>query len=541
MNYKLVLILIAVLGFVLRAADINNNPPSLYGDELTMVYDSFSLLKTGRDQLGNPFPLTFQMGAGRPAGYVYGSIPFVAIFGPSALGVRSLSILSGIGIIILLYYIGKKLFSQKVGLATAFIAATSPWDIALSRGGFEAHFALFLALVGTYLFLLGKNKPILYIFSAIFFGLTLHTYPTYKLVLPLFLIALIWYQGGLKGFFSDKLRIHFVIAAVILILFASFSASQSFFGGSEGRFANINVFSNQQIKSQIEQKINLERNISNLPPSFLRYFHNKPVEYAKILVENYLQNFSLDFLVIHGDRNPRHNMATMGQVYLAMLVLFMAGLLALWQQEKKILIFLLLWILLSPLASAMIDTPHSLRSSFMLPPIIIISSLGLASLVARKNKVYLIVVSVLFLVQFTFFVQKLFFLAPNEYSRFWSYPAKLVSEMAMENKDKFKLVVISDRIDNVEFAYPVYARIDPSLTIVQNRQRTAVQDLKFKKLDNIYIGFVPPQNVEKFLENLGGSILYIGSAEEIKSLSSFETIAGLDGLPALAIKRIAKE
>ena len=115
MKYKLVLILILVLGFVLREVDINNNPPALYGDELTIGYDSYSLLKTGRDQLGNIFPLTFQMGAGRPAGYVYFSLTFVALFGPSALGVRGLSMLSGIGINIFFFFLKKEKNSLKVG------------------------------------------------------------------------------------------------------------------------------------------------------------------------------------------------------------------------------------------------------------------------------------------------------------------------------------------------------------------------------------------------------------------------------------------
>jgi len=91
MTRKFILFLLGILllGFTLRAYKVTQLP--LYGDELTMVYDSYSLLKTGKDQTGTHFPLTFKMGAGRPAGYVYFSIPFVAVFGPGAWGVRGLS------------------------------------------------------------------------------------------------------------------------------------------------------------------------------------------------------------------------------------------------------------------------------------------------------------------------------------------------------------------------------------------------------------------------------------------------------------------
>jgi len=84
---------ILILGFILRVYKISSLP--LYGDELTITYDSYSLLKTGKDQTGEAFPLTFKMGAGRPPGYVYFSIPFVAIFGPSVWGEWGLSVVSG--------------------------------------------------------------------------------------------------------------------------------------------------------------------------------------------------------------------------------------------------------------------------------------------------------------------------------------------------------------------------------------------------------------------------------------------------------------
>ncbi|MDP3733583.1 MAG: glycosyltransferase family 39 protein, partial [Candidatus Daviesbacteria bacterium] len=251
MKYKLILILILVLGFILRIVDTNNNQHSLYGDELTIALDANSVLHTGKDQLGNLFPLTFSMGAGRPAGYVYGSIPFVALFGPNALGVRMVSILSGMGIIFLLYLLGKRFFSPKVGLCAAFIAAVSPWDIALSRGGFEAHFALFLTLLGVYFFIKAKEKGAFYIFSALSFGLTLHTYPTYKISLVLFLPLLLWYQGV-------RSKKYFFIGVILFFILGLIALSQTFIGGSEVRFSAINVFSQEKLKEEILQKINFE-------------------------------------------------------------------------------------------------------------------------------------------------------------------------------------------------------------------------------------------------------------------------------------------
>lgn len=527
MSTKLVAIIL--IGFLLRFIGISSNPPSLYGDELTMVYDSYSLLLAGRDQTGQSFPLTFSMGAGRPAGYVYGSIPFVALMGPTALGVRMLSLLSGIGIIILLFHISRKLFSEKVGIAAALIAAFSPWDISISRGGFEAHFALLLALLGIYAFIKARDKPILYLLSGLSFGLTLHTYPTYKVTLPIFLILLCWFVG-IKNILSKGKNL-FLAGFIILLIFTAISVSQTFTQGSESRFFNINVFTTDA--PRIEEKINLERTLSTLPDPLPKVFHNKVIEYVKTVGENYMQNFSPDFLFIHGDRNPRHNMATIGGLYFVEAILIIVGLLAFWKIQRRLTLFLVLWLSVAPIPTAFIDTPHALRSSFMLPPLMLLSSLGLTTLLDKKNKLVLRTLGVIFIIQLIFFLQKLYFLSPNEYNRFWAYQAKLASELAAKNQSNFDFVFLSDRIDNIEFAYPVYSKINPNEVISQNMQRTDLEGRQFKKFNNVYVGYIPNEMDMSFIEKLEGTVLYITAPSQDAYPKGYDTIQGKEGLPQI--------
>ncbi|MCR4305702.1 MAG: glycosyltransferase family 39 protein [Candidatus Daviesbacteria bacterium] len=533
---KYILLIVILLGLALRLININTNPISLYGDELTITLDAYSLLKTGQDQLGNFLPLTFPMGAGRPAGYVYGSVPFIAIFGPTALGVRMLSVLSGVGIIILLYLLGKKVLDKKVGLAAAVVAAVSPWDILLSRGGFEAHFALFLVLLGTYLFLQAKQKPVFYLFSFLSFGLTLHTYPTYKVSLLLFLPLLFWYQGGIRKFVKEGSK-YFISGVAILIILGVLILSQSFIGGSEKRFSDINIFSKATLNASIEQKINLERQTSQLPKQLVKFFHNKPVEYTKVFIENYLQNFSLDFLILHGDRNPRHNMATMGGLYAVELILIMTFVLAFWQKTRKLLLFLILWIILSPIPTAIVDLPHALRSSFMLPPLIILSAGGLITVMKLRKKRFFYLVVIFFIIQFIFFGQKLFFLAPYAYSAFWSYPAKVASEMVSVNKEKYDFIVLSNRINDIEFAYPVYSRIEPKILISQNQNKTMLSGNPVRKIENVYFGSIEEDQLMKFINNLPGSVLYIGSRSDKRHLENYEIVTDFNNEEILIIKR----
>ncbi|MDP3994469.1 MAG: glycosyltransferase family 39 protein, partial [bacterium] len=374
MTRKSILILLAILllGLTLRIYKISET--ALYGDELTMVYDSYSLLKTGKDQTGTAHPLTFKMGAGRQGGYIYFSIPFVAMFGPGVWGERSLSLISGLGIIVLMYFLGKKLFDEKVGLIASLLTSISLWDIYLSRAGFESHFALFLALLGIVAFLYKKYIPM-----SIAWGLAIFTYPTFKLTLPFMFLLLLWF-GGIKKTFKGKL---FVASLVVLAIFAGLTINETFKGTSEERFLRLNIFSDIKLQQTIIQKVNEERNFSTLPEMLKPIFYNKPLEYSRILFDNYMENISTKFLYLRGDGNPRHNPGEWGMLYLVELPLLFAGTFYLWTKRKKDLIFLVIWILIVPLAGMFLAGAHGLRSSFMIPPFLLISAYALSKLSKR--------------------------------------------------------------------------------------------------------------------------------------------------------------
>lgn len=440
---------ILLLGFVIRAYRLSQMP--MYGDELTLVYDSYSILKTGRDQTGQFLPVIFKMRGVAAGGYVYGSIPFVSIFGPSEWGVRALSVLSGLGIIVLAYFLAKKLFNQKVGLIASFLMALNPWDIYLSRGGYEAHFALFLALLGILMFL---NKK--YIITAFAWGLTILTYPTFKLTLPLMLLILLWY-AGLKNVIRSK---KFFASLAILAVFGGYVVKGIFVGG-EKRFLEIGVLTHPEVKEQIVQKVNSDRTISLLPGSLRSIAYNRPVEYARVIFDNYMDNFSTRFLFLRGDGNPRNNPGEWGMFYLADIFLILTGLVYLWKTRE--LKFLAAWVLIVPLATMFIANAHGLRSDLMIPPLILISAFALSKFPKAVSSIFI----ALMLIQLFSILLEVYFLAPKKFASFWSAEAKEKSLLAITEASEGKKVVLSTLIDNVEYAYPVYARIDPNEVIAQ--------------------------------------------------------------------------
>src|SRR3972149_9124231 len=100
---KLVLILIIILAFVLRFYKLNSYP-ALNADEAAIGYNAYSLIQTGRDEHGNPWPIHFQsFNDYKPGLYFYLVLPFVKFMGLNEWSVRLPNALLGIASVYLLY------------------------------------------------------------------------------------------------------------------------------------------------------------------------------------------------------------------------------------------------------------------------------------------------------------------------------------------------------------------------------------------------------------------------------------------------------
>ena len=60
MKNKLLLIFIIGLSFFLRIYKVTSVPPSLNWDEVSIAYNAYSILKTGKDEWGDFLPLHFK-------------------------------------------------------------------------------------------------------------------------------------------------------------------------------------------------------------------------------------------------------------------------------------------------------------------------------------------------------------------------------------------------------------------------------------------------------------------------------------------------
>ncbi len=511
----------------------------MYGDSLTGVYDAYSIYKTGGyDQKGNFLPLVFSLGGGRPGGYIYASVPFAAAFGPTALASRMVSVLSGIGIVFLIYLLGKQLISENTGLFMAGLAALNPWELSLSRGPFESHFALLLTLLGFYAFLQGFKKGYWFLIFGISFLLATQTYSTYRLTIPLFTTLLLVWMGE-KSLLKYLKKPLFLIAVLIIAASSLLSVYLTLSRGKQDRFDIINVFKDPALRSAISQKVNNERRLDSLSPTTSYKLHTPHLELAAVVAENYLGNFFPDFLFLHGDRQVRHNGAEMGGLLWIEAVLLIIGIIYLYRTNKGLLILLLGWMAVAPIPTSLVGGPHSLRSSLMLPPLIILSGLGLRELWDNRSKssyrLLVLPIAIVFIFQYVLFFDRFYFVSPKKHARFWSYPAKQATDIALKNKGKFDYILLSNDIDNMEFAYPTYTKLNPKEVIKQNQQPARIGEFKFFKYGNIYIGSLPNTRVMEIVKSLPGTALYIGADKQQPFLENYKIIRGFEDDPMLIV------
>ena len=57
---RLLLLLVIFTSFFLRLVNLENIPNGFTPDEASFGYDAYSIIKTGRDQWGESFPLTLK-------------------------------------------------------------------------------------------------------------------------------------------------------------------------------------------------------------------------------------------------------------------------------------------------------------------------------------------------------------------------------------------------------------------------------------------------------------------------------------------------
>lgn len=536
----LTLVGILILAIFFRFYQLSNVPPSASLDEVSIGWNAYSILQTGKDEYGNTFPILLRAyDDWRPALYVYFVIPFIKLFELNVLSVRLPSVIFSVLTIFATYLLVKELFknqkiinSEHIALLCAFFLAISPWHIYISRLGHEVNLG-FSFLVFAALFFLKRR---IYLSSA-FFILSLISYQAEKVFIPVLLLGMFFIFKSEILKIKGKIAFTVLISLLILIPFAKASLSQE----ALIRFSGTNVF-NANEQRFINQSLLLKKATSE-NDLIGKVIYNRRVLAFQIFSEGYLSHFNPVWLFTNASED-RHKVPGLGLLYIWELPLIAIGLYALvrykFNTQTKQIIFL--WFFTAPLAAALTtDAPHALRSLVFLPTWQIFSSLGvifLFNFIKRGNfkNITYVFSTALVLLSILYLYKQYFFIFPKNQSPAFQYAISQTIPYAFSTKDSHKKVVFSndERLFQSYMFFLFYSKYDPKLYQSQGGTISGGYSSthKFGKYE-----FRPIDITE---EDRGG--LYIGNYREFpvsgnstKLFKTLKVIKDLNGEKAIRI------
>ena len=353
----LLLSLVILLGGGLRTWGVDKVPPELFGDELDVGYQAYSLLHTGKDILGQAIPAYIHsLSEWRAPLLMYATVPSVATLGLNEWGVRTPEIVFGIltiPILFLLTYHTTR--SKAISLFTCLALVFTPWHIYYSRAAFEAVLMIDLILLATLLFL--KRR---FILASLLFALSMYTYSTAVLFVPLWLVILWRLTKNWPGW-KVVLLFSLVLAPLTYHVIA---------GPARDRFGSLSITHDEEAMKEMLAKRAQD-------PSLLgRVFNNRYEVILNLFLKNYLHSFSTVFLFIKGDPIYRHSIQTTGQLLPVLFPFVIIGLFGLAKKKHWVWWW---WMALAPIpASLTVDGGyHATRLFLLMPPLIVAAGAGL--------------------------------------------------------------------------------------------------------------------------------------------------------------------
>lgn len=564
---KFLLVVILLLASFLRLWKLSVNPVSLFGDELDLGYQAYSVLETGRDYYGNFMPIHFHsLAEWRTPLYLYSAVPAVALFGITPLGVRLPAAIFGILSVLFTYLFVKEFLSyghppakyHPRALLAAFLMSISPWSLQYSRAGFEVTLMLSLLLAGLWLFFKSLSNGKWLWLSVTCLVLTPWVYSTAKLFTPFLLIFLfILFRKEILSI-SKKYLASAVIAGLIVGLPIAYS---TLFGGGTARFNYISVFSDPTtipevgVARQNDARVRGETGTGLTPTIFDRVIHNKFTKWGENVTRNMFLPFSTEFLFIKGDPNTRQSIG-IGEFYKVDAIFLILGLILFFTgaTDRKIKLLTAFWVLAGVIPAAITRDGgnHATRVILILPPLIFLISCGIVGSIRALPKKQGLTLgtgyALVLFISFLFYVHEYWVHYPYESERWWHYgwvPAVTEIKSIDSNYDRV-IISMSGEPAWIFFAgaYP----FPPAIWQKEFSPDNSVEVKGFGKIshvDKFYFGSPSPDvQIYGLSRVIDSKTLYLANAKEVganlimepervpEGLKLIKTVAFPSGEPA---------
>lgn len=541
------LLVIILVAFILRLYKITEIPPSLNWDEVSIGYNAYSVLKTGRDEWGVFLPVHFKSyGEYKLPGQIYLSIPGVYLFGLNELGVRVTPVVYGTITVMVTFFLGRAIFASSVaGLASAFLLSISPWHIQLTRASFESSLATFFVTIGIWFLIRGFKSKKWLIMSMIPFALSVFTYNSARIFTPLFLaiILLIYWRKLVK--FKKFISVSIALFLILLIPLTPYLLS----GERSARYKLVSITD----EPGLIPRINENRGNSKLPSPLPRLIHNKVTYISFYFTRNYLAHFTPQFLFLTGAPHKQHHVQNMGQLYLFQAPFLLIGLWGLFKYKQRFKGLLLSWLFLAfvPVSVTGDSIPHALRTLIAAPFYQLVSAFGFVIILKNLKKISFVFKIFLCTVTFLIIVSSLIYylnqyynIYPENYSRDWQYGYKQVVDYIRDHQDEYDMIVFTRHYGEPHMFTLFYLNYDPAKyqndpSLVRFETFDWVRVLKFDKFYFPDLGDKETQFADVVKENPGKKLLFIGRSGDFpKEIPRLYSINFLNGENAFDIVKV---
>lgn len=454
MNKKkepLVLALIVLVGVFLRFFQFGSNPASLYWDEAAIALDARSISETAKDINGESWfqPILISYGDFKAPILIWLASLSVKVFGMNPFAIRLPVALFSVLSIYVIYLLIKELLSfndtlvrryKLLPILTASILSISPWSVHFGRIAFESSLSVsFLSIALLFFVKAIKSKGFYFLISTLFAALATYTYYSLRLIIPLFclgLIILFLKKIKTKKFLVIGSMLFFVLAMIPILKSPYYEASQAY------RLNNNNLINHQQAIAESSRY--LEKYNSSLVS---RLLYHRYVFVARDFVINMSTHFTPSFLFFKGDSNLRHHSGFSGEFLLVSLPFYLVGLFLLFKNIKtKLSIFLLFFMILSPIPAAMVyEVPHASRAIYLVVPFVTLIAWGINECFLLKKKVISAVIILAFLINATIFYADYFTNYAKRSSEAWLYSYNQAASYIKDHYQEFSDIKISER------------------------------------------------------------------------------------------------
>lgn len=443
--WKWILGAIIFLAICLRLPYVASVPSGFHADEAVFGYNAYSILKTGRDEYGRLFPLIFEsFGDSKAAVYSYLTIPSIAVFGLTEFAVRLPSVVFGVLIVLLAYFLVLRITKDKgLSLVASALAAISPLGILLSRTQCDSLVSVFFFYIAIYAWFtwLEKRKISHIVLLLTMMVLSFLTnVVTRLLAVPFFLLLACVYW---KSFTIEAKRMITLVTLVVIGIVVSLSV-----GFAGNRFSQISVFSGRDVQLVLDEEIR-EDGVFGMPHMLTRVVHNKVIAYARYMVTTFASHLSSDFLFFQAEQPRREQIPHMGVLLLVECPFLLLGIYQAFRKKLKYGIFSALWFLLVPINLSIIsgETPNMHRFFFATLPIHILVGLGILAVVKeaakRKLRFVWIVIVFAFIVNVGYFLHQLFVHQPTHFPFYRGFAYKELVKKLPLYYDMYDHVIVT--------------------------------------------------------------------------------------------------